>query len=271
MADPRGQFGYGTEGWGRVMAGGRQAARHTASERQTAPALRWVLQGALLVVLVTLSTWGGWLVWQPQTFPLRTMRLTAPVEHVTHQELREVVTPFASAGFVRIDMDGLRAQLEALPWIHHVALKRVWPDVIEVSVTEQVAVARWAQGGLVNEEGEVFIPGHDEGQPELPLFAGPEGTGRLIVEHYRQLDGLAATLGLHLRRVELSERRAWSTETDNGLLLSLGRSDTYPRMQRFVKSYPQTFAARVADIERVDLRYTNGFAIRWRTGVAPAA
>ena len=58
---------------------------------------------------------------------------------------------------------------------------------------------------------------------------------------------------------------------NNGLLLSLGRSDTYPRMQRFVKTYTQTIAPRLADIERIDLRYTNGFAIRWRDGNKPSA
>lgn len=254
------------------MAQQRHAARRTDGEQQNSQALRWALQGALLVMLLALLAWGGWWVWDPQTFPLRTLRLTTPIAHVTQQELRDEIAQSASAGFLRIDMEELRTRLEAHPWIHHVVLKRVWPDVLEVSVAEQVAVARWAAGGLVNEEGEVFIPEHDEEQPlQLPLFAGPEGTGKLIVENYRQLDTLAATLGLHVRRVELSERRAWSVETDNGLLLSLGRSETYPRMQRFVRSYAQTIEARVAEIERVDLRYTNGFAIRWRAGVAPAA
>ncbi len=254
------------------MANPRQAARRqNGGERENSQALRWAAQGAVGVVLLALLAWGGWLVWDPQTFPLRTLRLTTPVVHVTQQELRDVVAPFADAGFVRIDMEALRTQLEAHPWIHRVVLKRVWPDVIEVSVAEQVAVARWAQGGLVNEEGEVFIPEGDEEQLALPLFSGPEGSGKLLVENYRQLDSLVASLGLHLRRVELSERRAWSVETDNGLLLSLGRTDTYPRVQRFVKSYTQIVAARLAEIEQVDLRYTNGFAVRWRAGLAPAA
>lgn len=253
------------------MANVRQAARRNEHSGEQTAALRWVMQGAMAVVVLSLVAWASWTVWNPQSFPLRSVRLTTPLVHVSQDEIRNGVAEFASAGFVRVDMDGMRERLNAIPWVYQVSLRRVWPDVIEVAVAEQVPVARWEKGGLVNEHGEIFTPANEAAQEQLPLFAGPEGSGKSIVEHYNELRSMAGAIGLQLRRLELSERRAWSVETDNGLLLSLGRSDTYPRMERFIKTYAQTIAPRVAEIERIDLRYTNGFAIRWRDGHPPSA
>ena len=254
------------------MASLRQAARRTGhdSSEQTA-ALRWAMQGAVLVVVLALVVWAGWTLWNPQSFPLRSVRLTTPLEYVSQEEIRSVVAQYATAGFVRVDMDGMRERLETIPWVYRISLRRVWPDVIEVSVAEQVPVARWEKGGLVNEHGEVFTPRNVEEQQHLPLFAGPDGSGKTIVEYHRQMREMVVAIGLQLHRIELNERRAWSVEMGNGLLLALGRSDTYPRMQRFIRTYPQIIAPHLAEIERIDLRYTNGFAIRWRDGHAPSA
>lgn len=254
------------------MANLRQAARRTEHDSgEQAATLRWAMQGALTVVVLSLVVWAGWTLWSPRSFPLRTVRITTPLEHVSQEAIHNAVAQYAMAGFVRVDMDGMRARLEMIPWVYRISLRRVWPDVIEVGVIEQVPVARWEKGGLVNEHGEVFAPGSDSEQLSLPLFAGPDGAGKTIVEHHKVLSGMLGAIGLHLHRIELSERRAWSIKMDNGLLLSLGRSDTYPRMQVFIETYTRTIAPRLTGIERIDLRYTNGFAIRWRDGYTPSA
>lgn len=254
------------------MASLRQAARRAehGSGEQTV-AMRWAMQGALLVVVLSLVVWAGWTLWNPQSFPLRTVRITTPLVHVSQQEISGAVAQYAAAGFVRVDMAGMREQLEAIAWVYQISLRRVWPDVIEVGVAEQVPVAHWDKGGLVNEHGEVFTPSNEALPLHLPHFAGPEGTGKTIVEYHRQLRDVVAPIGLQVQRIELSERRAWNIELDNGLQLALGRTDTYPRMQRFVKSYAQSIAPRLMEIEWIDLRYTNGFAIRRRDGHAPSA
>jgi cell division septal protein FtsQ len=35
-------------------------------------------------------------------------------------------------------------------------------------------------------------------------------------------------------------------------------------LQRFVVAYPSVFAGRLAELQRVDLRYSNGFSVRWQ-------
>jgi cell division protein FtsQ len=222
-------------------------------------------------VIAVLLAWGGWTVWKPTTFPVRSVRIDTPLVHVTQEEIRKAVIPFATKGFLRIDMDGLRSKLQEIPWVYRATLRRAWPDVIEVSLEEQVPVARWQAGGLVNEHGELFKPEQTSEQEALPEFSGPDVIAATIVKNYLELSQILKPLQLKVARLAVSERRAWNVQLDNGLNLNMGRADTSLRLQRLVKVYAQTIAPRLDEIESVDLRYTNGFAIHWRTGQVPTA
>ena len=104
----------------------------------------------------------------------------------------------------------------------------------------------------------------------LPLLKGPEQSERKLTEHLLEMQRMLEPLGLHIARLDLSERRAWSMTLDNGLELDLGRKETYPRLLRFVRVYPGVLASKAGAIQRIDLRYTNGFAVRWRDGAEAA-
>ena len=73
-----------------------------------------------------------------------------------------------------------------------------------------------------------------------------------------------APTGLRVAGVTLDDRRAWRLQTDSGFALELGRADTRRRLQRFVQAWPSVFIDRVDELQRVDLRYSNGFSVRWQ-------
>jgi cell division protein FtsQ len=51
----------------------------------------------------------------------------------------------------------------------------------------------------------------------------------------------------------------------NGVELRLGRNDTERRIQRFVKVFSMRNAPNIDDVEYIDLRYPNGFAMKNKT------
>ncbi len=225
----------------------------------------------LLAVLVGGGAWGTQQLLDPQQFPLRTVRIESPLTHVPQTMISETVRPYVEAGFIGVDVDAVRDGLEALPWIQSASVRRAWPDKLVVRVTEQQALARWGQESLINMRGELFTPQRDEGWERLPLLRGPHDTNRMVAEQYVAMQGMLQPLGLTITHLSLNERRALSMRLDNGLKLGLGRQDTDLRLLRFVRVYPQVLAPRLATIDSIDLRYTNGFSVRWRDGHGPAA
>lgn len=228
-----------------------------------APWKRHVRNLAVMALLsAAIGALGHWLT-RPQTLPINRVRIHSPLQNVEREVLREVVEPHATRGFLYLNVTELREELEALPWVSRVGVRRVWPDALEVSIEEHQAIARWGEGGLVDVGGVPFDAG--ERIPEgLPLLSGPPESGAQLVEFYREVGRNIAPLGLTVAELTLSDRRAWSVTLSNGLVVVLGRGDLQSRLQRLVRVYRGAIVPRLAEIERVDMRYTNGFTVRWR-------
>jgi cell division protein FtsQ len=242
---------------------------HEPKEGGHAAAL--VVKLLLLVLVVGALGWGVQRLLDPAQFPLHTVRIESPLKHVAQQTIRETVGRYVQGGFLGVDVDAVRDALQALPWVQSASVRRAWPDKLVVRVIEQQALARWGGDALVNMRGELFQPPADESWERLPLLRGPRDSNRAVAEQYVAMQGMLRPLGLIITHMSLNERRALSLRLDNGLQLGLGRQDTDLRLLRFVRVFPQVLMPRLAAIESIDLRYTNGFAVRWRDGQGPSA
>ena len=196
-------------------------------------------------------------------FPLREITVLGSLEHTSASEIGRATRESVVGNFLAVDLDAVRAALERLPWVRRVQVRRVWPDRLEVTVEEHVALARWGDAGLVNTYGERFAATSVE---PMPVFAGPAGAEAEVTRRYRRFAELLAPLGEAPERVILTSRYAWQLRLTGGLNLELGRDLAHEpverRLARFVAAYPQTLARIPRRHEYADLRYPNGFALR---------
>ena len=233
------------------------------------PVLINLVADLLIVFGVAALAWAGSMAIQRlPVFPLREVVVTHPVQQVTSAQIEQAARASLVGNFFTVDLDGVRAAFEKLPWVRHAEVRRRWPDAVELDLEEHVAVARWRQpdgeSRLVNREGEVFAAASEQ---VLPTFAGPEGSAPEVLARYREFGQALAKIGRRAETIVLSRREAWQLRLDDGLLLELGRDeDKHPlteRMARFVSYYPAALAkVQVAAGGVVDMRYPNGFALR---------
>lgn len=240
---------------------------------QVARALTW---GALALLGYGVL---GWLAAQPW-FALRTIEVKSPVAHVTEAQIRLVAERQVAGTFFTVDLERVQGSLEKLPWVREARVERRWPDTLVVSLVEHVPLARWNDDALVNDRGDVFVAAV---AARLPRLSGPEDSSEEVVAAYRRHQFALAPLGLTIRELRLSPRRAWRVRLDNGMQLALGREQTDARLARFIALYPRVFGAAPAVAQvaastsaepaampvTVDLRYSDGFAVRTAGGVSP--
>jgi cell division protein FtsQ len=219
----------------------------------------------IAVVFAAHTLWGSVALIERTKFPLRVLRVEGAFSHVTTPQLSAIIQPYAAGGFFATDVQAIKQALEGLPWVERASVRRVWPDALHVTVTEQRAVARWNDEGLVNPAGQVFYPAERAAQLQnLPLLEGPPRTSAQVLAALVKLNGQLSPLRLSVVRLSMDARRALRLTLSNGMEVTLGRKDSERQIERFVRFYPGTLDGRIAEVEEVDLRYTNGFAVKWR-------
>jgi cell division protein FtsQ len=237
-------------------------ARHQRWLRQWR---NWALSAVLLGAMVAAGRWGWHWLLEPTTLPLRVVKIDGEVRHLPRQILEQAVTEAVRGGFFAIDLQAVCAQAERLAWVEKAYVRRVWPDTLVLRVIERVPFARWGEDSLVTQRGEVFTPEDGRLPQDLPRLAGPEGTGSEVVDTYDAMGEVLRPRGLRISRLGRDARGAWTLVLQDGPVLLLGRETPALRLARFARLYPALRRARDnADLERVDLRHANGFAVRWK-------
>lgn len=191
-------------------------------------------------------------------FALREVEVAGEVMHTTRAQAQAVAARELNGTFFTLRLEQASAAFEKLPWVRVAQVRRVWPDRLQVTLEEHVALARWHGGGLVSVHGELF-PATTHAR--LPTFAGPAGSSAEMARNYATFRDMLAAVGRTPVELRLSVRRAWQLTLDDGQVLELGRRDLLPRLARYVAAY-RTIVAHVPPGARIDLRYENGFAIR---------
>lgn len=196
---------------------------------------------------------------------INTVRLDSPLHRLTEQEVRALLARYTDSGFLGVDVQDLRDELELNPWVAHATVRRVWPDVLVINIREQQPVARWGDSALLNAAGEVFTPPLRGSETALPALSGPRGSEALVLSQYAVFAETLSALEMTPASVSLSQRGSWTIAVDSGLVLRLGRDDIMTRLERLVAVYRSGLQDHLADARTIDLRYDNGFSVSKNT------
>ena len=246
--------------------------RADSAERWQLAKWPWRRMGAIAAALLgALAASAALLLFLNQ--PIERIRVDGQFQHLTALDVEKAVrAQLHGAGLVSVRLEDVRRALRLLPWVQAATVQRSWPRGLAVTVSEQRAVARWNSTDLVNERGDLFSGNSHFVPPELPQLAGPPGTEADVVARYLAVQGRIVESGVRLTALRLDARGAWELQLDDGVTVRFGRRQVDERFARFLTVALRMICQRAADIAYVDMRYTNGFAVGWRSGAAhPAA
>ncbi|MEG3192739.1 cell division protein FtsQ/DivIB [Lysobacter sp. D1-1-M9] len=247
----------------------------------------WSLAVALVVlpVVAVLNGWVGSGHW-----PLTKLRATGAFERVDEAVLRETLLPYAQPGFFAVRLDQAQAAVARLPWVEQAEVRKRWPDVLEVRVTEHRPFARWGEDRLLSSQGRLFPAEGIEVPAGLPQLSGPDARVPDVVALYNEARSLLGPIGMEVQVVALDARGSWTLglaragapgDRDEGVAsdrmppdsttfdgrvateVVVGRNEARARLERFARLMPRMLTQQAQRLVRADLRYTNGFALTW--------
>jgi len=246
---------------------GKQAKRKLGKAKLTP--LRWRKSYNWILLLLPLLLGGAYIQQVEQLLPIRKVSISGSFEYLDQQQIESTLRQYIGAGFFSLDIHQLQRRLHENPWADTVSVRRVWPDQLRVTIVEKKPVARWDEDHLLSDKARVYLA-QTKVFNYLPLIHARKHNPAWVLNQFYQLQAQFNSVDEQLVSLTVDSRGALEIDLINGLKIKLGRSDIKRRIERLVAIYQQQIQPRREQIQQLDLRYSNGFAVAWKKEVLQA-
>jgi len=237
----------------------------------------------VLFSLISISWWLGQRIVGQESAPVTSIDVVGEMNYSHRGDIMTAIESIDLGNFFQVDVDDVQKQVLALPWVYSVAVRKQWPNQLKIYVVDQSPVALWNGDFLLNKFGKAFQADINRINHALPQFYGPEGTERLALKNFHNLNELLEFDGLGIDELILTERFSWQLTLNDGVTLNLGREERVERIVRFMEVYPRikqelvlknkvkrkgkinTEKEQNQAVDYIDLRYDTGLAVGWKT------
>lgn len=208
-------------------------------------------------------------VLQQNLFPLKRVIIREPLRYGDMGEVSEIIRNHHQRDLMHMDVALLADEMQRLDWIAKASVYKRWPDAVEVELEERVPVVRWGGSAYLDAAGEPFsIPDNDKLR-QLFTLHGPDGYEKQVLQYYQLIAPWLASQHLEIKELLLDQRLIWHARLDNGLDIILGRDQLNERLKKLAVVNAKVIEPYQRYIDAIDLRYHDGFSVRWKPGVKP--
>lgn len=226
---------------------------------------------ATAVFLSSSALYGAWLGGQvPVVAQAVTARLGFAVDQVrvsgnketSEIDILERLDLDGWTSLIGFDVEAARERIAGLPWVKGAAVRKVYPDALEVRIEEREPFAIWQHGSqlaIVEREGRVIAPFDGGRHSVLPLVIGYGAAEQAaeFVDKIRQYPELASRVKGFIR---VAERR-WDLRLENGITIRLPENREDAAIAEVLR-LDREDGLLSRDIATVDLRLEDRLVIR---------
>ncbi len=179
------------------------------------------------------------------------------------EAVNQTVAPFLPQGFFQLDADMLERRIEQLPWVRKAQVERLWPNRLAVRLESYAVLAHWGDGAVLTTDGSLIEPLERPSQG-LTVLA-PDAFATAVYQDLSAiLPRMPADWSLMQWQVSATgDRQARVQVAGQPITLEFGREPVAEKFKLLADLVLPILQPRLAQLEVVDLRYRNGFAVRW--------
>jgi cell division protein FtsQ len=199
-----------------------------ARQRRLRAVVPWAVTAGVLLVAGALI----WMVYGTSVLGVRAVRVDGGGGVVTPLEVERTAAVTMRTPLARVDLNAIRARVEALPPVRRAVVSRGWPSTVVITVTERTPVAAVPAGKqftLIDDEGVAYRTVEDvpAGLP-LARLAAPSPAdlntraaltvlAALTPDIRKQLTAISVAAPARIRLELRSDRTVvWGDDTDSG-------------------------------------------------------
>lgn len=213
-----------------------------------------LLGGHATTVAAAVTSWGGLAI---QNVQITGQSETSEIDVLGQLDLGDYPS------LVTFDVDAARGRIESMPWVKEARIKKLYPDTLQIAITERSPYAIWQHAGgivsLIDKDGKVIIDDVGERYSRLPFVVG-DGAESRVAEYADLVNGVPELKDRIHAGVLISNRR-WNVVLDNGVELLLPEKDPGSALVAVAALDTQSKLLS-RDIAAVDLRSPDRLLVR---------
>ena len=191
-------------------------------------------------------------------------------KHLSREQIFAAAGVTGHSSLLFLDVADARARLQTNPWIADATVRKLYPDRLEIAITERAAFALWQKDGRVGviaDDGTVVEPYLTRSFVGLPLFVGI-GAAPRAKDFLALIDRYPAIRDQMRAAILVSERR-WNLRLKNGIDVELPETELAAALDRLV-ALDRDKKLLTRDIASVDLRLPDRVTVRLSDAAAAA-
>jgi len=194
-------------------------------------------------------------------FPITKIQVEAPFLYVDKQSIQAIITDHTQSGLLSVNSASIKKTLYTLPLVRQVSVKKIWPGTLFIKINERRPIAIFNDTKLLDEQGELF-KSNNVSTENLAKLHGMAGCEKELLHEYKKLSRLLISVSLTLNLLEIRPSMI-TLVTIDGLKVLLSNKGAEEQLLRFIHVYPELVKKRSTSIQRVDMRYKHGLAVKW--------
>jgi cell division protein FtsQ len=211
---------------------------------------------------------------RPGRFTIERMDIHGSSAQVDAQTVERTAWLALIGNYFTADLEKIENALVRLPGVYQAAVRRHWPDTLEISITEAGAIALWYATNGSASEGQDYVNLPPDSTITLqPVLRSPTADRHTVIDAFLYLVSSLSPFGLEVKSLSVNEVGDWVVVLQSVTLqipveleIVVGKGDPVRKVDQFAAVFDSFLQDRLPDIERVDMRYDSGFAVQWRGG-----
>ena len=190
-------------------------------------------------------------------YPIEEVEITTTISNYDTEKVNDIVVPIYGQDLLSVDLSDIKRSIRSDDWIRDVEIKKSFPDTLEIIIIPQQPFAIY-NSKIMMMDGSVI--GARSLPIDLPIIIDHTNDSLSSMNTMILTDKLLQKIDLDIKKVEIHDSLI-KVFTSTNMLIS-DRVNYEVNLNRLVISFQDLKKLFKREIKSIDMRYSNGFAIK---------
>ena len=199
-------------------------------------------------------------------FPIKNISIESIIININKDDVFEKSKNYLdSKSFFNFKINILKKEIEKVSWVKSADIRRVYPGEIKIYIEEHIPIAIWNNESYMNNIGDIFFV--NDIKKNLPIISSNQSGNKIMFEYFSLLLKYISdeNFDIKIKKIEENDIRSLSAYLSSGIIVKFGSKDIRGKILTFIKVYKTLNTSDLEKIRYIDMRYSNGFSIGWKS------